>query len=37
VPIELDFTERRFTETYFTLADMLTVIGGYKAALQPIF
>lgn len=36
VNLEFDFTERVFTLFYFSLSDILSIIGGLKASISPL-
>jgi hypothetical protein len=36
VPLDLEFTERKFTYSYYAVSDIITYIGGIYAALMPI-
>lgn len=37
VQLEFDFTERVFTINFFTIFDIMSTLGGFRASLTPVF
>lgn len=37
INLEFDFTERVFTLHFFTFGDILSIVGGLKASIDPLF
>lgn len=35
--LKFDFTQRVFTINFFTVFDIMAVLGGFKSSLGPIF